>query len=92
VKKLRLLVPIALVLFYVIISFILLGPIGGAGHGAGIGVFLDISFPAVLLAIAIDQAFPHRDLTVWLALIGGVLQYGLIGYVVGWWLTRKRNR
>lgn len=81
-KKLRFLVPILFVTSYLIASFLFLGPFGGAGHGWGIGAFMDISLPAILLAIAIDGLYPHHDLTVWLGLLGGTAQYALIGYLL----------
>ena len=88
-KKLEFIIPIVVVTAYLIASFLLLGPFGGAGHGWGIGAFGDISLPAILLAIAIDGLFPHHDLTVWLGLLGGVIQYGLIGYLFARLVKRK---
>lgn len=91
-KKLRFLVPILFVTSYLIASFLFLGPFGGAGHGWGIGAFMDISLPAILLAIAIDGLYPHHDLTVWLGLVGGMAQYALIGYLLGRLLkTRSKS-
>lgn len=81
-KKLQILVPILFVTVYLIASFLFLGPFGGAGHGWGMGAFMEISLPAILLAIAIDGVYPHHDLTVWLGLIGGTAQYALIGHLL----------
>jgi len=79
----RQLVPsIVLVTVYLIAAYCFLGHFGGAGHGWGIGAFMDISLPAILLAIAIDELYPHHDLTVWLGLLGGTAQYALIGYLL----------
>lgn len=71
-----------LVSIYLICAFFFLGPFGGAGHGWGIGAFLDVSLPASLIAIALDEAFPHYGLAVWFSLVGGALQYALLGYVL----------
>lgn len=79
-KKLRFVVPILFVAVYLIASFLFLGHFGGAGHGWGIGAFMNMSLPAILLAIALDGLYPHHDLTVWLGLVGGMAQYALIGY------------
>jgi hypothetical protein len=68
---------------YLIAAFCLLGPFGGAGHGWGIAVFMDISLPAILVAIVVDGIYPHHDLTVWLGLLGGAAQYALVGYLLG---------
>ena len=81
-KKLQIPVPILFVTVYLIASFLFLGPFGGAGHGWGMGAFMEISLPAILLAIAIDGVYPHHDLTVWLGLIGGTAQYALIGHLL----------
>ena len=81
-KKLRFFVPILFVGIYLIASFLFLGPFGGVGHGWGVGAFMNISLPAILLAIAIDGLYPHHDLTVWLGLLGGAVQYALIGYLL----------
>jgi len=81
-KQLRFLVPTLFVTTYLIASFLLLGPFGGVGHGWGIGAFMNISLPAILLAIAIDGLYPHHDLTVWLGLFGGAVQYALMGYLL----------
>src|SRR6266436_2308786 len=81
-KKLRFLVPILFVGIYLIASFLFLGPFGGVGHGWGVGAFMNISLPAILLAIAIDGLYPHHDLTVWFGLLGGAVQYALIGYLI----------
>ena len=89
--KLRIVVPGVLILAYWTASFLLLGSFGGAGHGWGIGVFLDISLPAILVAMVVDSALPHHDLTVWLGLLVGTLQYALVGYVVSVLLTRKHK-
>lgn len=78
-----------LVTVYLIAAYCFLGPFGGAGHGWGIGAFMDISLPAILLAIAIDGLYPHHDLTVWLGLLGGAAQYALIGYLLGRLLKRR---
>lgn len=69
---------------YLVAAFVLLGPFGGAGHGWGIGAFLDLSLPASLIATAIDAFFPHHDLAVWLSLVFGALQYTLLGLVLQW--------
>ncbi len=86
---LRFLVPTLFVTIYLIGSFLLLGPFGGAGRGWGIGAFMNISLPAILLAIAIDGLYPHHDLTVWLGLVGGMAQYALIGYLLVRLLGRR---
>jgi|SRR6267154_2541848 len=91
-RKLQFIAPILLVTIYLIASFLFLGPFGGAGHGWGIGAFGDISLPAILLAIAIDGLYPHHDLTVWLGLLGGVIQYGLFGYLLARLLKRTSKR
>lgn len=88
-KKLRFLVPILFVTIYLVASFLFLGHLGGAGHGWGIGAFMDISLPAILLAIAIDGLYPHHDLTVWFGLLGGTAQYALIGYLLVRLLGRR---
>jgi hypothetical protein len=88
--KLRFILPILLPLSYLLVSFYLLGPLGGAGHGSGIVTFFYISLPSILLAIFFDWALPQHGLTVWLGLAGGVLQYGLLGYAVAYFLTRKK--
>ena len=86
----RQLVPsIVLVTVYLIAAYCFLGPFGGAGHGWGIGAFMNMSLPASLLAIAIDGLYPHHDLTVWLGLVGGMAQYALIGYLLGRLLERR---
>ena len=82
-KKLQFILPILLVTVYLILSYLFLGPFGGAGHGWGIGAFMDISLPAILLAIAIDGLYPHHDLDFWLGLLGGVVQYALLSYLLG---------
>jgi hypothetical protein len=82
VKKLRFVVPILFVTVYLIASFLFLGTFGGAGHGAGIGAFMNMSLPSILLAITIDGLYPHHDLTVWLGLLGGTAQYALVGYLL----------
>lgn len=87
--KLRLVVPILLVTIYLASSFLFLGLFGGAGHGWGIGAFIDISLPVILLAIALDGFYPHHNLTVWLGLLGGTAQYALIGYLIVRLLQRK---
>ena len=81
-KKPRFLVPTLFVTIYLIASFLFLGPFGGVGHGWGVGAFMDISLPAILLAIAIDGLYPHHDLTVWFGLLGGAVPYALIGYLI----------
>jgi len=81
-KKLQILVPILFVTGYLIASFLFLGYFGGAGHGWGIGAFMSLSLPAILLAIAIDALYPHHDLTVWFGLLGGTAQYALMGYLL----------
>jgi hypothetical protein len=81
-QKLRFLVPILFVTIYLSASFLFLGPFGGAGHGWGVGTFMNISLPAILVAIAIDGLYPHHDLTVWLGLLGGAAQYALVGYLL----------
>lgn len=81
-KKPQFIVPILFVTVYLVASFIFLGPFGGAGHGWGMGAFMDISLPAILVAIAIDGLYPHHDLTVWLGLLAGAAQYALIGYLL----------
>jgi hypothetical protein len=43
---------------------------------------MNISLPAILLAIAVDGLYPHHDLTVWLGLLGGAAQYALIGHLL----------
>ena len=88
-KKLQFIVPILFVTVYLIASFLFLGPFGGAGHGWGLGAFMDISLPVILLAIAIDGLYPHHDLTVWLGLLVGTAQYALIGYLIVRLLQRK---
>lgn len=84
--------PILCVLFYLITAFVLLGPFGGAGHGWGIGVFLDISLPASLIAAALDEIYPQHGLAVWLSLAGGALQYFLLGMIVQWVVTSLVRR
>jgi hypothetical protein len=88
-KKPQLIVPILLVTIYLIASFLFLGPFGAAGHGWGIGAFMDISLPAILLAIVIDGFYPHHDLTVWFGLLGGTAQYALIGYLLARLLKKR---
>jgi len=56
------------------------------------GAFMDISLPAIVLAIAIDGLYPHHDLTVWFGLIGGTVQYALIGYLLVRLLQRRSKR
>ena len=90
-KKLRFLVPILFVAIYLIASFLFLGPFGGVGHGWGVGAFMNISLPAILLAIAIDGLYPHHDLTVWLGLLGGAVQYALIGHLLVRLLKRLKG-
>lgn len=90
-KKLQILVPTLFVTIYLVASFLFLGPFGGAGHGWGIGAFMDISLPASLLAIAIDGLYPHHDLTIWFGLLGGTAQYALIGYLLVR-LLKKRSK
>jgi hypothetical protein len=77
-----LLLPVVFVILYLVAAFVLLGRLGGAGHGWGIGAFLDLSLPASLIAIAIDELFPHHDLAVWLTVLFGSLQYGLLGFLL----------
>lgn len=89
--KLQFIVPSLLVTIYLIASFLFLGPFGGAGHGWGMGAFMDMSLPAILLAIAIDGLHPHHDLTVWFGLLGGTAQYALIGYLLVR-LFKKRSK
>lgn len=90
-KKLQILLPILFVTVYLVASFVFLGDFGGAGHGWGIGAFMNMSLPAILLAIAIDGLYPHHDLTVWLGLLGGTAQYALIGYLLAR-LLQKRSK
>ena len=90
-KKLRFLVPTLFVTIYLIVSFLLLGSFGGAGHGWGIGAFMNISLPAILLAIPIDGLYPHHDLTVWLGLLGGAVQYALLGHLLARLVKRLRG-
>jgi hypothetical protein len=83
---------LVLVTVYLIAVYCFLGPFGGAGHAWGIGAFMDISLPAILVAIAIDGVYPHHDITVWGGVFGGAFQYALVGYLLGrLWLLKSKK-
>jgi hypothetical protein len=73
---------------YVIASILLSGPFGGAGHGWGVGAFIDLSMPAGLLGFLADELFRRETIFVPVCFLAAVAQYALIGYLI----DRLRHR
>ncbi len=76
--KLKFLIP----LVYLILSLGLLFLFGGAGHGWGIEAFYYVSLPAVLLVQK------TKMVVIW-GLIVGILQWGMIGYLLDRFVRRR---
>ncbi|RMD57580.1 hypothetical protein D6833_13775 [Candidatus Parcubacteria bacterium] len=69
-------------LVYLILSLSLLFLFGGAGHGWGIEAFYYVSLPAVLLV-------QNTKMVVIWGLIVGILQWGIIGYLLDRFVRKR---
>jgi len=77
---------------YIIAAAILSGPFGGAGHGWGVGAFLDISMPAGLIGFLVVSIIPVEWLLVPIVFLAALVQYALLGYLLDRFLKSRRER
>ena len=88
--KARYSLPVILVLIYIALELFFLVN-SGAGHGWGTGAMVIITFPTGLIALAADDAFPRYRFVLALPVLG-LLQYMIVGYVIGRRIENRRIR
>jgi hypothetical protein len=77
--KARLWLPI---LYIVVAVYLVFGPPGAAGHGGGGNLFFYISLPFGFVSILVERFFHSGELAVLSCVIGGVVQYLALGYLI----------
>jgi hypothetical protein len=76
---------------YVIASVILSGPFGGAGHGWGVGAFINLSMPAGLLGFLAEEVFGNEWWFVPVCFLAALAQYALIGNLIDRFIFRRKQ-
>jgi hypothetical protein len=83
---------LVLPLLYFIASAVLLVGFGRAGHGDGGEIFYYISLPSGAISRVVDESFKSGEAAMLSCLLAGLLQYFLLGYLLDFWLRRRRAR
>jgi len=87
--KPRYFLPIIFVAIYIALELFFLVN-SGAGHGWGTGAMVIITLPLGLIALALELALPQFGLILLLPVLG-LVQYVILGYVVGILIGRKKR-
>jgi hypothetical protein len=77
--RVRLCLPI---LYVIAAVFFVFEPLGAAGHGSGGEVFFYISLPLGFISLVVQDLTNSGEIAVLSCLIGGVIQYALLGFLI----------
>ncbi|MGH9822377.1 MAG: hypothetical protein ACREDR_03885 [Blastocatellia bacterium] len=83
--KLRYILP----LIYVVVSFVLIIPLGGAGHGWGVEGWYYVSLP---VSLVLNLRLFDDPVYLWPVMLVDLVQYFLLGFLLERVITSVRSR
>jgi hypothetical protein len=80
------------ILYVIVAGYLVFGPPGAAGHGGGGEVFFYMSLPVGFISLLVQSLSKSGELTALSCLIGGVIQYFIVGYAIDRLVATRRVR